>query len=483
VEIDGPGDVQVPRKFVNTRAPMPPVDPARVQPLNGRSSQEGAPYVLYWMEQSRRATNNPALEHAVKRANDAGVPLLVVFALTEAYPEANRRHYTFMLEGLRETQAALRERGLSMVVRRGAPDEVALDYAERAVALVTDRGYLRHQRRWRHRVADEAPCPVVQVEGDVVVPVEVASDKAEYAARTIRPKIHEHLDRFLTTVNPVSIQSPDPSLRAEEGLQIDDVGSMVEALDVDRRVSSVSTLYRGGPSEARRRLDDFLGTSIDGYDEKRNQPETSAVSHMSKYLHFGQVSPVWLAETVQNASAPDPDVDAFLEELIVRRELAINHVYFRPNTYDAFTCLPDWARETLAEHADDEREYVYSLADLTAAETHDPYWNAAMTEMRATGYMHNYMRMYWGKKILEWSPDPKTAYERALRLNNRYFLDGRDPNSFANVAWIFGLHDRGWKERPIYGKVRYMSRGGLERKADPEAYVDKVAWLAERAQP
>jgi deoxyribodipyrimidine photo-lyase len=191
---------------------------------------------------------------------------------------------------------------------------------------------------------------------------------------------------------------------------------------------------------------------------------------------------VWLALQVQEAAAPSDDIDSYIEELIVRRELAVNHVYFRPDTYDQYDCLPEWARETLDDHADDEREYVYTREELEQSETHDPYWNAAMTEMRATGYMHNYMRMYWGKKILEWSPDPKTAFDRALTLNNRYFLDGRDPNSYANVLWLFGLHDRGWKERPVYGKVRYMSQGGLERKADPDAYVEKVDRLAAQAQ-
>jgi deoxyribodipyrimidine photo-lyase len=272
-------------------------------------------------------------------------------------------------------------------------------------------------------------------------------------------------------------------LDVASGISLDDVSGVIDRLDLDRSVPPVSALYRGGRSEAVRILDAFLGEHLDGYDGNRNQIQTSAVSHMSKYLHFGQISPVWLAQKIQTADAPETDIESYIEELIVRRELAMNHVHFRPDTYDAFECLPDWARETLAEHADDEREYVYSRDELEQSETHDPYWNAAMREMRETGYMHNYMRMYWGKKILEWSPDPKTAFERTLTLNNRYFLDGRDPNSYANVAWIFGLHDRGWKERPVYGKVRYMSKGGLERKADPDAYVEKVDRLAGEARP
>jgi len=461
---------------------MSPIDPARIDVLNDEPRREDEAYVLYWMQQSQRAEENPALEHAVAAANDAGRPLLVVFGLMDDYPEATLRHYTFMLEGLRETAAALADRGLRLLVRRGAPDEVALRYAEAATLVVTDRGYLRHQKRCRRHVARQAPCRVTQVEGDVVVPVEAVTDKAEYAARTIRPRIREHLDRFLTPVPTVPVEHPSLDLDVPSGLSLEDVPAVVGRLDLDDRVPPVRALYRGGASEAHALLEAFLADHLDGYDENRNQVQSQAVSHMSKYLHFGQISPVALALRIRDAGAPQGDIDSYLEELVVRRELAVNHVHFRPDTYDAYECLPDWARETLAEHATDERDPVYTERELRESQTHDPYWNAAMTEMRATGYMHNYMRMYWGKKILEWSPDPRTAFERTLRFNNRFFLDGRDPNSFANVAWVFGLHDRGWKERPIYGKVRYMSRGGLERKADPEAYVEKVDRRARQAR-
>ena len=456
--------------------------PDRIQPLNDRGVQEGARYVLYWMEQSQRAQHNPALERALHHASETGLPLLVVFGVADDFSEATLRHHTFLLEGLQETQQRLADRGVKLVVRYGAPDDVALEYAGAAAVLVTDRGYLRHQKRWRARVAKEAPCRVEQVEGDVVVPVETVTDKAEYAARTIRPKIHEHLERCLQLPDAVPVETPSLDLDVDSGRSLDDIAAVTDQLDLDRSVGPVSDLYPGGVSEAEDILDDFLAEHLDGYDENRNQIHSHAVSHMSKYLHYGQISPVWLAQQVRRAEGPESDIESYLEELVVRRELTMNHVHFRPDTYDSYTCLPEWARESLAEHADDEREYVYSLDELEGGTTHDPYWNAAMKEMRETGYMHNYMRMYWGKKILEWSPDPKTAYDRTLRLNNRYFLDGRDPNSFANVAWVFGLHDRGWKERPVYGKVRYMSQGGLDRKADPDAYVEKVDRLAAVAQ-
>ena len=458
---------------------MPAVDPLRIQSLNETPAASGR-YVLYWMQQSQRALHNPALTHAIEIANDAGVPVRVVFGIMDQFPEANERHYTFMLEGLQETRCTLAQRGIPMEVYHGHPVDVALEHAADAVELVVDRGYLRHQRAWRKRVADEAPCHVVQVEGDVVVPVEVPTDKPEYAARTIRPKIHDHLDRFLRV--PASLTPEHTGEDVETaGLPLDDVSSVIAQLSLNDRVPAVSSLFRGGTFEAKAILDDFLETQLAGYDDNRNQIHTHAVSHMSKYLHFGQVSPVWLAQQIQQSGGPAEDVDSYIEELIVRRELAINHVYFCPDTYDDWACLPEWARDTLLEHAEDEREYVYNLEAFEQSRTHDPYWNAAMKEMRDTGYMHNYMRMYWGKKILEWTPDPQTALQWTLHLNNKYFLDGRDPNSYANVLWIFGLHDRGWKERPVYGKTRYMSQNGLKRKADPDAYVDKVNRLAQRA--
>lgn len=220
-------------------------------------------------------------------------------------------------------------------------------------------------------------------------------------------------------------------------------------------------------------MQEFIENSFDAYRKNRNRPQTDDVSYMSMHLHFGQISPVEIALEIQNSGAPQEEIDAYLEELIVRRELAMNFVLYTPD-YDSFFSLPGWAKETLEEHKKDEREYVYTLRELERSRAHDLYWNAAMTEMRETGYMHNYIRMYWGKKILEWTQDPEEAFRRTLYLNNRYFLDGRDPASFANVGWVFGQHDHGWKERPIFGKVRYMSANGLERKARPQQYVQKV---------
>ena len=446
----------------------------RIKHLNDKESGNGD-YVLYWMQSSQRTEHNHALEYAIQQANELERRLLVVFGLTDGYPEANLRHYTFMLEGLQEVEASLKERGIKFVLRHGSPDEVALEAGKDAALIVTDRGYMRPQRGWRKNVAEKADCLVTQVESDVVVPIELASGKRETAARTLRPKIHEYLEDFLVELDttPVEKQSTNMSF---DGLDLSNIEALLDELDIDRSVEPVSHLYKGGTSEAKKLLDDFIKNRFGSYDENRNQPQTDNVSHMSKYLHFGQVSPIYIALKIQDARTAQDNIDSYLEELIVRRELPINFVYYTPD-YDSFSCLPGWAKETLEEHKDDNREYVYTRQQLEDAKTHDEYWNAAMREMRHTGYMHNYMRMYWGKKILEWTNTPKYAYETTLYLNNKYFLDGRDPNSFANVAWVFGVHDRGWTEREVFGKVRYMSAGGLERKAKPEQYVEKVGAL------
>ena len=454
--------------------PSQQIDSTRIQRLNDQPESRGQ-YVLYWMQAAQRAEHNPALEHAVRRANALGLPVVVAFGLMADYPDANRRHYAFMLEGLVETQAALTRRGIQMVVRYGRPDHVALALSDQAALLVADAGYLRHQKHWREQVAVKAPCAVDQVEGEVVVPVEVASQKAEFAARTIRPKLHRHLDHYLIELKPTPLKNTSLNMKFQ-GKSLSDVTRVLDELELDHAVPAV-TQYKGGPGEAKRVLRRFLNRHLEHYKANRNRPETDDVSRMSQYLHFGQISPVQLAVKVKNATAANDNREAYVEELIVRRELACNYVHFTPH-YDQYSALPDWARQTLHAHRKDQRPARYSLKQLEAAATDDPYWNAAMREMVTTGYMHNYMRMYWGKKLLEWSATPEAGFNTTLYLNNKYFIDGRDPNSFANVGWVFGLHDRPWQERAVFGKVRYMNANGLRRKCDIEGYIEKVNALA-----
>ncbi|MFO7911438.1 MAG: deoxyribodipyrimidine photolyase, partial [Desulfotignum sp.] len=302
------------------------------------------------------------------------------------------------------------------------------------------------------------------------------SDKAEYAARTIRPKLHRVLADFLMPLSTrvVKKSSLHLSFPGLDALDVQDPETLVHTLSLDKSVLAVSRFFPGGTRHAKNRFQAFLAERLEKYDQHSNQPQTDDISHMGPYLHFGQISPLYLAMALMNAPASLADArDAFLEQLIIRRELAVNFVNYTPG-YDTFDVIPGWAKKTLADHETDPREHIYTLHQLAQADTHDPYWNAAMKEMTCTGFMHNYMRMYWGKKILEWSSTPKQAYETTLALNNRYFLDGRDPNSYTGVAWLYGVHDRAWAERSIFGKVRYMAASGLERKCDISAYVDKV---------
>ncbi len=445
----------------------------RIQRLNDPAPDADGRYVLYWMQQSQRAHANPALEHAIRLANERDQGVIVGFGLMADYPEANRRHFAFMLEGLAETAAALHDRGIKCVARKGVPDQVALDLAQQASVVVFDRGYLRNQRQWRRRVAAHAGKQVIQVEGDAVVPVEAVSDKREYAARTIRPKIGKLREDYLQTVRETAPRKSSLPLSIKGDIDLRRPDAVLQGLSLDDDVGR-SDRFIGGTSHARRRLQRFIRNHLDGYGDARNDPASPQCSELSPYLHFGQISPVEIALKIKAAkSGREEDKEAFLEELIVRRELAVNFVHFEPD-YDAYTCLPGWARETLAAHRNDERPHRYTRAQMENAETHDAAWNAAMREMRVTGYMHNYMRMYWGKKILEWTNTPEYAYETTLYLNNKYFIDGRDPVSYASVAWLFGLHDRPWKERPVFGKVRYMNEKGLRRKFDMDAYIRRI---------
>lgn len=461
---------------------MNPIPPARIRALNDRDVVTGA-YVLYWMQQAQRASFNPALEYAIALANERGLPVVVGFGLMAAYPEANRRHFAFMLEALGEVARALDERGIGFVIRRGRPDEVALGLARDAALVVCDRGYLRHQKAWRQALAAAAPCRVIQIEGDAVVPVEVASDRAETAARTLRPKLQRAWDEYLVDLDETEVGKDAGGRTPDSDVDLGDLPATIDALGTDAAVAPVRR-FRGGATAARARLEGFLDDGLAGYAEGRSEPGAFRCSLLSPYLHFGQISPVEIALRVRDAKAgKSTDRRAYLEELIVRRELALNFVHFNPS-YDSYACLPDWARATLDAHRDDQRPELYDRTRLEAAETHDPYWNAAMREMVHTAFMHNYMRMYWAKKILEWSRTPEDAYASVRHLNNRYFLDGRDANSYANVAWTFGLHDRPWPERPVFGKVRYMNANGLKRKFDMDRYLAAVDRLvaAERSE-
>ncbi|MDN3564207.1 deoxyribodipyrimidine photo-lyase [Paeniroseomonas aquatica] len=442
--------------------------------MNEAAVAEKGDYVLCLLQQAHRSRFNAALEFAVGEANRLKLPVVACFGLLDGsngFPEANARHYAFLLDGLADVARGLAERGIGFVARKGSPAEVAVALSRRAATLVIDRGYLTIQKTWYAEIARAAAVRVVQVEGDVVVPVGVASDKHEYAARTLRPKISRRMPGFLAGLDPAEVAHRADGLTLD-GLDMSDPAAVLAGMTLDRSVAPVRR-FRGGETEARNRLRTYLAGPFRNYGAERGKPEAGAASHMSPYLHYGHISPVEIVLAVRSAEGSEEDRSAFIEEVVVRRELAMNHVHYTEG-YDRYDCaIPAWARATLEEHGRDPRPHRYSDDELAEGRTHDHYWNVAMAEMRETGYMHNHLRMYWGKKILEWSETPQQGFERTLRLNNRYFLDGRDPNSFTNVAWIYGLHDRPWARRPIFGTVRYQSENSL-MKIDAKAYEAAV---------
>ncbi|MEJ2647601.1 MAG: deoxyribodipyrimidine photo-lyase [Sedimentisphaerales bacterium] len=447
----------------------------RVKILNDEKVSDGK-YVLYWMQAAQRSEYNHALEYAIHKANELNLPVLVFFGITGNFPEANLRHYYFMLEGLKKVRDTLKAEGIQIVFRLQSPDAGAIELARDAALVIVDAGQLRIQRKWRAAAAKKIACPLFEVETNLIVPVEEASDKENFSAGTFRPRITKQLDKYLLPLKRTKPKKDSLGLKVKS-VEIKEIKKIISKLNIDKRVNKVDS-FRGGTDEAKLRLREFIKNKLDKFNLLRNDPCEDCVSNMSPYLHFGQISPLFIALEILKTNSPGKD--AFLEELIVRRELSHNFVYYN-DKYDTFECLPEWARKTLDLHSKDKREYVYSKEEFENSKTHDPYWNAAQKEMVITGKMHGYMRMYWGKKILEWTENPQSGFEIALALNNKYELDGRDANGFAGVAWCFGKHDRAWQERPVFGKIRYMNSAGLKRKFDPDAYVEKIRALENAA--
>jgi len=447
----------------------------RIISLNTRPENTNGRFVLYWMQASMRTRFNHALVYAIHKANERKVPLIVFFQLIDNYPEANARHYSFLGEGLKDITSTLQEKHILFLVGiKNANHTTSLEALARDARLVvTDRGYTRFQKTWREEVASTLFCPLIQVESDVVIPVETTSNKVEYSAATIRKKIHAHLKKFLVPVRLPSAQHSSLELSFPTLTLTKSIESILSSCTLDKSVSP-SSFFIGGESEAQKRLETFINNRLLSFNTNRSDPSKDATSHLSPYLHFGHISPLDIALKVLRLHPRAQGTQTFIEELIVRRELAMSFVHYHPR-YDSYESLPNWAQKTLSLHKKDKRPTLYTREQFENAQTHDPYWNTAQREMLTTGYMHNSMRMYWGKKILEWSKTPEEAFDTALSLNNKYELDGRDPNSYAGVGWCFGLHDRPWAEREIFGMVRYMNDSGLQRKFNMSRYLERVS--------
>jgi deoxyribodipyrimidine photo-lyase len=450
------------------------IDDPRVTVRRPGSPDPAGAAVVYWMQRAQRAEDNPALDTAIAAANERRLPVVALFVLDPAFPSANWRHFRFMLEGLVELPDALAARGVSFVLRVGGRDEVARFCADVSAALlVGDENPLREPERWRASVSSSVRIPFWTVDADVVVPSALL-EKEQWSAGTMRPRALRHLDLCL---RPSARPKARAAWRASRGLaMVTPSLRLADDLPLDRSVSPVAE-WRGGRRAGLARLRAFVTHGLDGYATCRNRPESDGTSRLSPYLHFGQLGPREIALAAKASTAPVADRQAFTEELVIRRELAVNFVRYNAS-YDRVEAAARWALDALGRHRRDPREWVYSLRALEQAETHDPLWNAAQRQMVESGWMHGYVRMYWAKKILEWSRTPEEAMSAAIALNDRYELDGRDPNGYAGIAWaIVGKHDRAWgPERPVYGTVRYMSFASTSRKFDSRTYIAR--WTA-----
>jgi deoxyribodipyrimidine photo-lyase len=432
--------------------------------------------ILYWMSRDQRSEDNWALLYSQELALSRKVPLAVVFCLVPDFLGAAARQYDFMIRGLAETSMSLSLKSIPFILRNGDPavEIPRMVHGLKAGALVTDFDPLRIKRRWKSAAAGRIKIPFMEVDAHNIVPCWIASPRQEWGAYTFRPKINRLLRDFLVPF-PKLIRHPfGPP--ASGGAESPARGGKTAKLRADKSVSPVMSIDPG-PAAAKRKLASFIKSGLSGYGEHRNDPVISGQSGLSPYLHFGQLSPQRAALDVLSAAVDPAEKEVLLEELIVRRELSDNFCWYNPH-YDSVLSFPDWAKRSLDAHRGDLREYRCSAGQFEGGRTHDRLWNAAQMELVGKGKMHGYMRMYWAKKILEWSESPERAVQTAIRLNDRYGLDGRDPNGYAGIAWsIGGVHDRAWGERQVFGKVRYMSYGGCKSKFDVEGYIRKISEL------
>ena len=439
--------------------------------------------VVYWMQRAQRGIDNHAVDIAVTIANLLELPLVVYVAAISNFPHANLRHYTFLNQGLADIEQDLRQRNITFLMRRAPHESHEQLLADvRAAFLIGDENPMRMPEQWRKHLASHISIPFWTVDADVIIPSKLI-EKAQYGAYTIRPRLYRLLPDYL---HPCENPHANHEWKRPRKFQSDSVHEDITRgwKDLDRSVAPVEA-WQGGTHVALKRLHNFTTNLLTTYNDKRNHPETDGTSCLSPYLHFGHIGPLTIALAVEAAAEADQKLrsarDSYFNELIVWRELAINFVRYTPN-YDSPDCAEAWAKQTIAEHARDEREHIYTLRQLEAAQTHDPLWNAGQLQMVRHGWMHNYMRMYWAKKILEWTPDIATAMKCCIHLNDKYFLDGRDPNGYAGIAWaMLGKFDRAWGKRPIFGKIRYMSGASTGKKFDSKRYMEQMGLLLQQA--
>lgn len=451
----------------------------RLRLLASRPAPARPAYVLYFCQAYRRPTDNLALAYAIEMANERRLPCLVYESIRPDYPYASDRFHTFVLEGARETARVLQERGIAYAFflprsREEARGMVAR-LSQRAALVVSDDSPTFLDAH-NDSAAAKSHAPYVTVDDNSVVPLALFP-KQEYAARTIRPKVHRLLPTYLKPhADPEARVSPLRELDlpfAPIDFSTADIAALVLACPIDHDVPPVAE-FPGGAAKAEGRLTAFLANRLDGYATDRNEPSRDATSHLSPYLHFGMISARKVALAARAAAdrrgVPAESIDAFLEQLLVRRTLAFNFARENPR-HQSFDELPNWARDTLQKHAVDARPSLVDAAALERAESPDEVWNAAQLELRTRGIIHNYVRMLWGKLVLTWTESPREAHRLLVHLNDKWALDGRDPDGYTNIGWCFGLHDRPWPERPIFGTVRTMTSRSARAKLDLDEYL------------
>ena len=448
----------------------------RTTALNDKPLNEKGRYVLYRMQVYKRSSHNFALNKAIDIANELELPLVVCEMLSDTYPWASDRIHTFMLQGTADRRKALAQKGIryALVLVKSLEEatKATARLVKEAAVLVTEDFPCFIIPKMNAAMAAAAPVLTLAVDSNGIIPMSLLV-KEEYAARTIRPKIHKLLPQHTGILKTPTLKEKHPELKldCEETLVEDnDIAALVATCDIDHSVPA-SKIYEGGEAAAQKRLKHFVSHILPAYDELRNKPDVDGCSRMSSYLHFGFISAHQIYEAVQKADAPKESKDAYLEELIVRRELSYNFTRHNPR-HNSLEGTADWAKRTMAKHAKDEHYAHFTAAQIEAGETEDTLWNATQRELADTGELHNYMRMLWGKKIIEWTATYEEAFHLMEHLNNKYALDGRNPNSYTGISWCFGKHDRAWgPERPVFGTLRYLSSDSWRRKINAKAYI------------
>ncbi len=472
---------------------------------NENKPNESGDYVLYWMQTNRRFQYNYALEYAAAWANKLDKPLLIYEGLNVDYPWANDRFHTFIMQGMKENLEFARSKNLNFFSyiepKSGSGKGLLYALAEKASLVISDEYPVFIIRKHNESVGKKLNIPYITIDSNGLIPLGI-TEKDPYSAYLFRKVMQKHFIEAYT--NPPK-QNPldDLENRSEIPLSdnflkkypradkvLSDISKAVADLIIDHSVSTVD--MDGSRQAALGKLGNFIAHGLMDYDEKRNHPDEKKTSGLSPWLHFGKISEYEIVHSVLGHQPKDwdldsitpnggknsgffngdPNIESFLDEVITWREVGFHYAHHRPD-YDKFESLPDWVKETMDEHRNDERAYVYSLEEFEQSKTHDELWNAAQTQLREEGIIHNYLRMLWGKKVIEWTPDYRTALEYLIELNNKYALDGRDPNSYSGIFWVLGRFDRAWQERNVFGKLRYMTSESTRKKVRLNQYLDK----------